>query len=236
MSEPTINEMVRMDKDSFKEYNEFVATKIEDAIFRSLAEYLHMKLANNDSAKLELPWGTYYAEIKDRGEAGVVNIRWEPSDGFEHLLNGDNDATSRFDRNYQDTFDPEYVKLFTDYMAYGMFYPEENKEEAAKNHLIMLNDAEVTYFLNGYALVLYNIAKEKQRDGKMYRLEICDSYPHGSFTFKYEGDEIKVDFIANKVFKQHLKDDAAAEKARTADFTKKKAVTVEYMAADEDAE
>ena len=220
MSDITIKTWVNMEKDAFNDFNEYVANVLEDGITRSIAEYFHKKLQNADHADLELPWGTYHAEVKGRGETGVVNLTWEPSKGFKNLLNDDSDAASKFDRNYQDTFDPEYIKLFTDYVAYGMFDPDkpENKEKAAKQRGIMLSDAEVTYFLNGYALVLYNIAKDKQRDGKMYRLEINNMFPHGTFDFEYEDDGIKVKFTAHKVLKQAIKDDSKAEMARGFDY------------------
>lgn len=235
MSDVSIKTMVTLDKDTFEDFNDYVATLIEGGMFRAMAEYFYRKMKLSDHAELELPWGTYHCEDKNRGETGVVNITWEPSKGFQKLLNEDNDAATKFDRNYQDTFDPEYVKLFTDYLAYGMFDPEDpkNKEQASKQRGLKLSDSEVTYFLNGYALVLYNVAKDKQRDGKMYRLEINYAFPHGSFDFEYDDDQIKVSFTANKVFKQYVKDDATHDKGAVSDFTPQTETTVVRIPADE---
>ena len=53
----------------------------------------------------------------------------------------------------------------------------------------------------------------------MFILEINNGFPHGQFRFEYDDNEISVTFQADKVFKQILKDDEAALKAATADFT-----------------
>ena len=238
MSDVTIKTWVTLNADAFNDFNDYVANVLEGGIFRAVAEYFHRKLKDSDKAELELPWGTYSAEVKGRGEAGVINISWDPSKGFKNLLNDSSsaNAASKYERNYQDEFDPEFVKLMTDYIAYGMFDPDkpENREKAAKQKGIELSDAEVTYFLNGYTLVLYNIAKEKQRNGKKYRLEINNAFPHGDFDFDYKDDgEIEVKFIPHKVFKQAVKDDERAASAREGDYTKLTEVKVErFPAAD----
>ena len=235
MGNLTATTWVNLEKDAFDDFNEYVSNTIEDGMFRAMAEYFHVKLLNSDHAELEMPWGTYTAEFKYRGDAGVVQIDWTPSKGFKNLLNDESGSSNKFDRNYQDSFDPEYVKLFTDYVAYGMFYPEkpENKEKAAKQRGIALSDSEVTYFLNGYALVLYNIAKDKQRDGKIYRLEINHNYPHGTFDFEYTDDGIKVTYTAHKVFKQACKNDDASEAARTGSYVPLTETKVERIPKDQ---
>lgn len=215
MSDVSIKTWVNQEKSAYEDFNEYVANTIEDGMFRALAEKMHRDLKTADISKVTLPWGTYRAEMKDRGENGVVNISWEPSEGFLKMLNDDSDSAEKYEMNYQDEFDPEFVKLFWDYVAWGSFDPDTS----TKNRGIKMEDPEVAYFLNGYASVLYNVAKDKQRDGKTYRLEIDNNFPHGSFDFEYDGDEIKVKFIAHKVFKQYLKDDKVAAVAVTADYT-----------------
>ena len=234
MSDVTIKTWVALESEDFDDFNEYVATVLEGGMFRSMAEFFHQKLKDSDSVDLEMPWGTYHAEMKDRGDSGVVNVTWAASKGFAALMNDESDATAKFDRNYQDTFEPEFVKMFTDYVAYGMFNPEDpkNKDKAMKQRGILLSDSEVTYFLNGYALVLYNIAKDRQRDGKIYRLEINNAFPHGTFDFEYNDDgTIDVKFTAHKVFKQACKDDTIADKAREGDYVPLTETKVERVAA-----
>ena len=81
-----------------------------------------------------------------------------------------------------------------------------------------MGDDECDYFLNGYMDVLVNIARDKARAGKTYRLEIDEAFPHGSFDFEYTDDGISVKFVPHKVYKQYLKNDELADKARDADY------------------
>lgn len=221
MSELTTKTWVLQEKRNFDDFHEFVANRFEEGWCRALTEKMRRDVRSTGTSEVVLPWGTYTAEVRNTGESAVVNIGWEPSKAFLALLEGgESEDLAKYKKNYQDEFDPAFVKLFRDFVAYGIFDPElpENKEEAAKNHSIMLEDAEITYFLNSYALVLYTIAKDKQRDGKIFRLEINSQFPHGTFEFDYKGDKIEASFIANKVFKQIIKDDVASEKAQTHDF------------------
>lgn len=235
MSNVSIQTWVNIESENYDYFNEFIAGKLEGGMFRAIHEYLRRKLKTSDTAQLTMPYGTYYATMKQQDGTAVADVTWEPSKGFLKLLNDDSDDDSnksaKFDRNYMDEFDPEYVKLFVDYLAYGMFDPtEEDKSDESKRQLY-LDDAEVVYFLNSYVLVLYNVAKDKQRDGKAYRLEIDGECPHGSFDFLYKGDKIEVKFIPNKVFKQSLKDDKMAEKVNKGDFRAVTDITKEFTPA-----
>lgn len=216
MSDVSVKVWANLEKGAFDEFDEYYATLIEDGIFRALAERMKNMLNTMDVAEVTLPWGTYRAEVKDRGDSSVITPTWEPSKGFLKMLNDDSEGTAKYDKNYQDYFDPEYVQLFRNYVADGVFYPDQ--EPNNKKRGIKLKDDEIPYFLNGFSTVLYNIAKDKQRDGKTYRLEIDAGFPHGSFDFEYEGDDIKVKFVPHKVFKQYLKDDSVTDAARVANF------------------
>ena len=221
MSDVSIKAWVQVENENYDDFKDFAASKIEGACCRTISEVLYNQLKNSDTAQVTMPWGTYFAARKNDGTEAGVDISWEPSKGFLKLLNessDNNDKAENYDRNYQDEFDPEFVKLFTDYLAYGKFYPTDDEKADESNHGILLDDAEVTYFLNSYTLALYNVAKEKYRDGKVYRLEIDYEYPHGAFDFSYKGDKIDVKFTPNKVFKQALKDDKAHDLAAKGDF------------------
>jgi len=215
MSSISIATWMALEKPSFENFNEFIAIRLEDGITRSIAEKMKNDIASKGESTLTLPWGTYHAEVKAAGEGGNITPSWEPSKAFLKMLNDDGASRER----RQDTFDAEYVQLLKDYVAYGYFYPEEVKDAPAKDKGLRMSDDEVDYFLNNYAQVLATIARDKQRSGKTYRLEIDEGFPHGSFDFDYSDDVIKVKFVAHKVFKQYLKDDDVATKARDADFS-----------------
>lgn len=212
---PTTSTWMSQEKNSFSNFNEFIATRLEDGIFRSIAEKMKNDLKATGESSLQLPWGTYTAEAKAAGEGGNITPAFEPSKAFMKALN--DDSGNARDRR-QDSFDSEYTKLFKDYVAYGYFYPEDVKNAPAKDKGLKMSDTEVDYFLNGFAQVMTTIARDRQRDGKIYRLEINAGFPHGAFDFEYRDDEIKVKFVPSKVFKQYLKDDDIANAARDADF------------------
>jgi len=222
MSDLTIKAWVVQEHNAFENFTAVLAARFEEAWTRALAKAMELQLRAKGRAEIALPWGTYYAEIITKGEGGNITPKWEPSKGFLKILNDDiQDQAERSACVNQEEFDPTFMKLFKDFVAYGFFYPEDpkNKDKIDKNKGVRLNDEEADYFLNEYALVLCNLAKDKQRDGKIFRLEINNSFPHGCFDFEYDDDEIKVRWTADKTFKQILKDDAAASKADDADFT-----------------
>lgn len=208
MSNITTTTWMAQEKSSFENFNEFISIRLEDGIFRALAEKMKTDCHAKKESRVALPWGTYSAEVKLSGEGGNITPTWEPSKNFLKLLNDDSGVNH--DRR-QDTFDPEYVQLFKDYVAYGYFYPDKVKNAPAKDKGLRMSDEEVDYFLNGFMQVMATIARDKQRAGKTYRLEIDEGFPHGSFDFEYTDDgEIRVTYVAHKVFKQYLKDDAVA--------------------------
>ena len=209
MATTTINSWMTQEKASFENFNEFIAIRLQDGIFRSLAEKMKLDLAKKGSTSVTLPWGTFSAEVKVAGEGGNITPSFEPSKAFMRMLTDDSD--SAISRN-QDTFDPDYVKLLKDYVAYGTFDPDSGAPAREKG--IRMSDDEVDYFLNSYCHMLVQIARDKQRDGKTFRLNIEEGFNHGVFEFEYvDDDNIKVKFVADKAFKMYLKDDEAASKA-----------------------
>ena len=221
MSDLTIRAWVDQEKNAFENFTAILAARFEEGWTRALARAMKMQLVSKGHAEIKLPWGTYFAEAVTKGEAGNIAPKWEPSKGFLKILNDDMDQSARSACLTQDEFDKDFMKGFKDFVAYGFFDPEDpkNKDRLEKNKGVRLTDDEADYFLNEYALMLCNLAKDKQRDGKIFRVEINNSFPHGCFDFEYDDDEIKVRWTADKTFKQILKDDEAAAKADLADFT-----------------
>lgn len=223
MSELTIKTWCDQEHGSFDNFTPILASRFEESILRSILRTLRRQADKNDTAELVLPWGTYRVETKTMGEAGNRAASWEPSKGFDKLLNGTSmDTVQKLEAITQDEFDPEFVKDFREFVAYGLFDADspENKEKiAGMKKGVRLSDEEVVYFLNSYAMMLATIGKDKQREGKIFRLEVNNGYPHGSFDFEYDDDTITVKWTADKVFKQMLKDDDAAAKSEGADFT-----------------
>lgn len=234
MSEMTLKAWVAQEHSAFENFNAVLASRFEEAWARALTMKMRNDLATKDHSEVVLPWGTYSAEAKAKGETGNINISWVPSKGFLKLLNGNNDAP-RAESIIQDEFDPEFTELFRDFVAYGFFYPNspENKDRVPKNKGVRLKDDEIEYFLNGYANVLATLAKDKQREGKIFRLEINNGFPHGFFTFEYDDNEITPKFVADKVFKQILKNDEAAMKSNGYDFTPIRDTRVETIPVDD---
>lgn len=213
MSDLTINAWVNQESEYFENFNKPLASRFEEGWCAALGEAMRKQLAENGSAKVMLPWGTYYAEVVTKGEAGNISVSWEPAKGFMKILNNDLTNEEQLDTIMQEEFDKNFAELYRDYVAYGFFYPNapENKDKISdKKKSVYLMDDETVYFLNSYALMLANIAKDKQREGKLINVEINNSYPHGEFTFEYKDDEITVKWTADKVFKQTLKNDVVA--------------------------
>lgn len=221
MSDLTIKTWVNQESAMFDNFTVPMATRFEEGIFKSIAQYLREVLHAKGHAECKMPWGTYTADMVVKGETANINVSWEPSKGFLKILNGENmDNAQKVELITQDEFDPAYMTLFRDYVAYGFFNPNapENKDRANKNKCVRLTEEQAIYFLNSWALVLATIGKEKQRDGKLFRLEVNTTFAHGFFDFDYD-DEIKVTFTADKAFKQILKDDDAAETAMSTNMT-----------------
>lgn len=217
MSNLTIQAWEAHEKNSLMDFKPEIASRLEEAWCKALTEDMRIQMHKEGVAEVALPWGTYTAEYKDKGDTANITPVWHPSKGFMKLLNGDEEGK---DLILQDTFDDKFEELFQAYTAYGFLYPhsEENKNNIPKNKGLMLRDDEVVYLLNSYAVVLANLAKDHQQNGKIFVLEINNGFPHGQFRFEYDDNEISVTFQADKVFKQLLKDDEAALKAKYADF------------------
>lgn len=210
MASATINAWMEMEGPNYENFGEFIANMMEEAFLTAIPEFLKRKLMKDEDASLTLPWGTYSAKMKTKGEPGSITPTWEPTSGFLDLMNSQGDEKAD---QYQDDFDPDYMKLVVDWMGHGVFDVDEHPEQAAKQKGIQMEDAEIEYMLNSYARMLARVAKEHQRDGKEYRLDVVSTAKHGTFVFEYSNDEIKVTFIAHKSFKQDLKNDDAVMEA-----------------------
>lgn len=221
MSDLTVRTWVDQEKRSFDNFKQPLAVLFEEALIKSIAETLRRNLRKSGESRLALPFGIFFASVKAKGETGNITPGFEPPKGFLKALNSESDdSLSSSSAFYQDEFDPLFFKLFKDYVAYGFFDPDapENKDKVVQKG-VKLSDDEAAYFVNGYAQVLTTIAKDKQREGKLFRLEIDATYPFGIYTFEYDDNEIGVTFTFNKVFKQALKDDDVASVAAQANFT-----------------
>ena len=219
MSELTKRVWVEQEKSTFLNFKPDLAEHFENAHLRSIIETLRRKLKKYGEGTVDMPWGTFGVKVVTKGETGVITPYYEPSKGFIKALNGDFDDSPDDSSMTQEEFDPTFVKLYKDYLAYNTFDPElpENKDKIVKT--VKVTDDEVNYFLNSWAKVLVTIAKDKQREGKVFRLEVDNTFPFGTFTFEYDDDEIKVSFVFNKSAKQILKDDEVAARPAASDFT-----------------
>ena len=218
----SIKAFVAQEHNNFENFTPPLARRFEEGIMRALAETMRQQLAKKGSAEVGLPWGIFRAEVVTKGEGTNITPTWEPTKAFIKCLNTPSmDIAERTETMNQDSIDDTLMKLFKDFVAYGFFNPEEpaNKAKIDQNKGVRLTDNEAEYFLNEYGLMLVSVGREKQMDGKIFPLEINETFPHGTYNFEYDDDEIKVTFVPDKVFKQILKDDAVAATAATADFT-----------------
>lgn len=204
-----IGTWVAQEKPAFAGFNEFVATRMCESITRTIPRRMKQDLTATGKAELEMPWGTYRAEVKKVGEGTNITPTWEPSKRFLEMLNA---TDTKRTADYQEHFDEEYTKMFKDYLAWGVYDPDE-KNAPAKEKGARLDPEEVEYFLDSFMRLMVSLARDHHRDGKDYDLDINAEFDFGRFTFEYEGDDTKVKFTPSKAFKQSLKNDGVAEAA-----------------------
>lgn len=206
MSEKTVERWVVDMKSQFDNFTPFIAARVEEALLKSIAETLRLQLANctgdHKEASLEMPFGTIKADIRTKNDVDNVNVEVEFSKDFLKSLNGDIEHV--WEEAYNDTF----LTLFTDYVAYGFFNPnddENRKRVETCNKCLRMRESEREFFPNSWTNMIIGIAKDKQRDGKTYTLDLDSVWDMGSITFEYKDDQIIPSFNASKVFKQYLK-------------------------------
>lgn len=204
-----VQSWVAQEKPAFAGFNEFIATRMTESVTRTIARKMKADLLSTGKAELEMPWGTYSAEVKAVGEGTNITPTWEPSKRFLEMLNADDNKRTA---DYQEKFDDEYVKMFRDYLAWGTYDPDE-KNAPAKEKGARIDPEEVEYFLDSFMRLMVSLARDHHRDGKDYDLDINAEFDHGRFTFEYVGDDTKVKFTPSKAFKQSLKNDAVGEEA-----------------------
>lgn len=219
MSNIILSEFIKYEEGQYEIMNEYVASRLEEGILKSITHYLKKKFsaAGTTEASIELPWGTHTVTVKKVGEVTNVATNYTPSKRFLKLLN--EDTAINLDRFMED-IDPEYLQDVVDFVGYRAFDPTESAKEAAGNHVVEIPVSLAKQFVNDYMQIIAKIGRDKQRAGKSYRLEVSGSYPYGAFDFEYEDGEIKVRFTANKALKDILKNDSLAEKMEAADLTK----------------
>lgn len=198
---------VAQEKSSFKGFCKFVATRMTGDMGISIAETLRRQLLSESTAKVEVPWGTFKAEVKTIGESTNITPTFEPSKRFKEMLNSTQPGQRTAD--YQTQFDPNLIKIFQDYLAWGTVDPEKEggptKEKGAH-----VSDDDAAYFYDSFMRIMTSLAKDHQRDGKEFHLQVNDEFDHGEYVFEYHDDNIDVKFVPSKNFKQYLKNDNLA--------------------------
>ena len=205
MSEITINAWVNQEKSGFDNFTAYVATSLQNAVMAAIPKTLADKIDKGDDAVVEVPWGTYSATVKKVGEATNVTPSFVPARAFVKALNDDESH-----HNYKvGDMDPDLVKNISDYLAWGRFGTPTEKEMLDLNKGMRLDiPEELEYVLASYEQLLVTLARDHQRSGKEYELEVETSdVNHGKFIFKYDDDEIVVRFEPSTAFKQQLKRD-----------------------------
>ena len=124
MSELTKRVWVEQEKSTFLNFKPDLAEHFENAHLRSIIETLRRKLKKYGEGTVDMPWGTFGVKVVTKGETGVITPYYEPSKGFIKALNGDFDDSPDDSSMTQEEFDPTFVKLYKDYLAYNTFDPE----------------------------------------------------------------------------------------------------------------
>lgn len=210
---------LKREQDAFEGIDMFVIARLETAILKSIAKTLKDKLADGEKAEVVVPWGTYKANMVKVGETGNINVSYEPAKDFLEVLNADDNSGAC---NMEASLDDAFRKNFHTYAAYGCFDINDAKNKAIVENINAhgpdLTPDEEEYFLCGYGSAIAQVAKDKQRDNKVYSLQLgesCDenttgSLDFGKLEFEYNDGNILVKFVASPAFKQELKDDELA--------------------------
>lgn len=219
----TIEAFLAFEQGQFRpQISDFALSRIEEGIILGAQEYLRRVLTYTDVATVTLPWGTYTARNHDKGN---INIDFEIDQDFKETLDDPDgrkavfmereeyEAKSRYIENEELKVD--FLKLYTDYVTYGKFFDlddsEEKKKESDADKGINLTEYQASYFPNRYAMMMAKMIRDHKADGEIYRIELCDTVPHGVFEVEYSGDECAVKFTADKSFKQYLKNDNTSD-------------------------
>ena len=206
MSEKTVERWVVDMKPQFNNFTPFIATRIEEGLWKSAFETLRQKMAtmpdDHKEASIEMPFGTLKADIRTKNDVDNINVEIDFSKDFIKALNGEIESV------WQDDYNEAFLANFTDYVAYGFFNPnadENRKRVESCNKCLRMRDAERDFFPNSWTNMIVNIAKDKQRDGKTYTLDLDSAWDVGSFIFEYKDGKIEPTYNASKVCKQYLK-------------------------------
>lgn len=210
--EKTVDRFVVDLKSQFDNFTPFIASRVEEGLLKSIFETLRQKLTDpknkDQSASLEMPFGTVTAEIRTKNDVDNVNIGIDFSKDFIKALEGDIDSV------WQDSYDDMFLKNFSDYVSYGVFNPESEEhkkivEQATK--CLKMKEPERDYFPNAWTNTIIGMAKDKQREGKMYSLDLDATWDMGTFTFEFQDDKVIPGYTASKIAKQYLKNGDTVE-------------------------
>ena len=210
--EKTVDRFVVDMKSQFSNFTPFIATRVEGGILKGAFETLRQKLVdpkNKDSkASLELPFGTITAEIRTKNDVDNINVGIDFSKDFIRALNGEIESV------WQDTYDDLFIKNFMDYVSYGFFDPdsEEHKKLVEKvTKCLKMKEPERDFFPNAWTNSIVNMVKDKQRDGKIFNLDLDAVWDAGTMTFEFNENSITPTFNASKTAKQYLKNGDTVE-------------------------
>lgn len=204
--ESTVNRFVSDLKSQFDNFTPYMAVRVEGGIWKGAFETLRQILLDpknkTESASVVLPIGTLTADVRTKSDMDNVNVTMEFSKDFIRALNGQLEVI------WQDTFDDQFMKNMTDYVMYGFFNPESEEMRPLINDnikCIELDSTERNFFPNAWCNTLLNLVRDKQRSGKIYSVELTDSWNAGKFTFEFTDEGVIPSFTVDKIAKQYMK-------------------------------
>lgn len=206
-----IDAWIQQEQGAFEGFQGFIPIRTTESLTRTIGEYLKRRLERGEPSEIITPFGKFSAVMKTVGEGTNIAPVYEKTEGFDRLLNRDETETDDVDDDI--TYDKEFIELCQSYLAWGQYDFDEKNDVPAKEKGSRLDKETIEYFMESFAELLAAQARDHQRDGKMFTIEVTKPWDFGMFHFDYEGDNIEPRFNAGKGFKQTLKNDAALEAA-----------------------
>lgn len=195
-----LKEFVAEETENFDHFDAFIGETILGGIVDAVAHFLSKKLKSDDSAELDLPFGTFRVAFKSKGDIENINVSFAESKDFVKCINGDIETLP-----IMSDLDDGFVNYIINFVGTGVADPSKDSDKINTDRVgVELSRAEAEFFINEIAKKLAKLAKEFEKPGKIISFEIAKL---GAFEFSYGDDKTTVRFIPDLIFKQAMKDD-----------------------------
>lgn len=195
-----LKEFVAEETENFEHFDAFIGETILGGIVDAIAHFLSKKLRTEDSAELDLPFGTFRVAFKSKGDIENINVSFAESKDFVKCINGDIETLP-----IMTDMDDAFINYIINFVGTGVADPSKESDKINTDRVgVELARSEAEFFINEIAKKLAKLAKEFEKPGKLISFEIPKL---GAFEFSYGDDKTTVRFITDLIFKQAMKDD-----------------------------